>query len=67
MHANAYQNVSKAEKIPPRKHFFAILIYFMLIAYLIVTDQPRLASGILLTVVALAYLGYLRLTVKDGF
>ncbi len=63
MYANAYQNVSKVEKVPPRKHWIAILIYLMLIAYLYATDQPLLPSLILLTAIAVAYLSYIGFTI----
>ena len=64
MLADGYQNISKTEKIPPRKHLIAILIYLLLIVYLIATDQPLIPSLLLLTIVAFAYFSFFRLTIN---
>ena len=65
--ANTYRNVSKEERIPPRKPFLAILIYFVIVAYLVRTEQPLLISIFLLSFVAVAHFSYLRFTIKDSF
>lgn len=64
MIANAYQNPSKTKKIPPRKHWIALLLYLMLIVYLYATDQPLEPSLFLLAIVALGYINFMRLTIN---